>query len=56
MEGAVSEEVLASHWDSVARTVIGLANLELTVHMSSHPVVSCSQSNQDDLVCSVHIL
>ena len=35
--------------------MIRLTNLELTVHMSIHPVESCSQSNQDDLVCSVQV-
>ena len=38
---------------AVARTAICQTNLELTGHMSIHPVVSCSQSDQDDLVCSV---
>ena len=42
------EQVLASHLDCVTRAAIRLANLELTVHMNIHPVVSCSQSNQDD--------
>ena len=54
--GQSFEQVLASHWGCVIRTVIRLANLELTVHISIHPVVSCSQSNQDDLVCSVQVV
>ena len=33
--------------------MIRLANLELTVHISSHPVASISQANQDDLISSV---
>ena len=45
--------MLACHWGSVTRTEICLTSLELTVHMSIHTVVSCSQSNQDDLVCYV---
>ena len=56
MEWAVLEQVLACHWGCVTRTAIRLASLELTVHMSIHPVVSCSQSNQDDLVCSVQVV
>ena len=53
MKWAVLEQVLASHWGCVTRTVV---DLELTVHMSIHPVVTCSQSNQDDLVCSVQVV
>ena len=56
MEWAVLEQVLASHWGCVTRTAIPLANLEPTVHMSIHPVVTCSQPNQDDLVCSVQVV
>ena len=56
MEWAVLEQVLASHWGCVTRTVICLASLELTVHMSICPIVSCSQFNQDDLVCSVQVV
>ena len=56
MEWAVLEQVLTSHWGCVTRTAIRLGNLELTVHMSIHPAVSCSQSNQDDLVCSVQVV
>ena len=52
MEWAVLGQLLASHWGCVTRTAIRPASLELTVHMSIHPVVSCSQYNQDDLVCS----
>ena len=53
VEWTVLKQVLASHWDCVARTVICLNNFEPTVHISIHPVMCCSQSNQDDLVCSV---
>ena len=38
------KQVLASHWSCVARTAIRLANLEPTVHMNIHPVVSCAPS------------
>ena len=53
MELAVLKQVLASHRGCVTRRVICLTNLVFTVYMSIHPVVSCSQSNQDDLVCSI---
>ena len=56
MEWAVLEQVLASHWGCVTRTAIYLASLELTVHMNIYPVVSCPQSNHDDLVCSVEVV
>ena len=56
MGWAVLEQVLASHWGCITRIAIRLAHLELTVHMSIHPVVSCSMSNQDDLVCSVQVV
>ena len=56
MEQAVLEQALASHWSCVTRTAILLANLELTVHENIYPVVSCSQSDQDDLVCSVQVI
>ena len=54
MEWAVLEQVLACHWGCFTRTAICLANL--TEHMSIHPVVPCSQSNQDNLVCSVQVV
>ena len=56
MEWAVLEQVLASHWGCVTRTAIRLASLELAVHMSIYSVVSCSQSNHDDLVSPFQVV
>ena len=56
MEWAVLGRVLASHWGCVTRTAICLASLEITLHMSNHPVVFSCQSGQDDLVCSVQVV
>ena len=37
----------------VTRTAIRLASVDLTVHVSGHPGVCCSRSNQDHWICSV---
>ena len=56
MKWAVLEQVLVSHRVCVTRTAIRLANLELTVHMRTRPVVFCSQSNEDNMFCSVQVV
>ena len=38
---------------AVLQGQLSLINLDLNVHWSGHPVVSCSQPNQDDWICSV---
>ena len=49
----VVEWVSAIYWGCVAKTAIRPSRLEPAVHMKINPVVSCSQSNQNDLICSV---
>ena len=56
IERTVLEQLLTGLWSCVTRTAIHLAKLGTTVHVNIRPVVCCSQSNQDDMVCSGQVL
>ena len=56
MSGAVLKEVLYVHGPRVTRTHFCLTNFELVVHVSTHSIVACPESEKNDLILSLHLV